>query len=128
MRRKKHCYYCKRQLSAPSDRSRTAATRDHIRPKHEGGRRTVPCCRQCNQLKGGMSIEEWRGVMSEFPEWWKRFAHQGELIETRRRAIWANHRRKQEMGRFPRDIRLPPAPLCKGLNYYAIKEAMSLAA
>lgn len=36
-----------------------ATTRDHVTPRSQGGRRTVPCCLPCNTLKGDMSAEEW---------------------------------------------------------------------
>jgi 5-methylcytosine-specific restriction endonuclease McrA len=68
-----HCCYCKRQLTHPSDRSKTAATRDHVMPKVLGGGRTVPCCRQCNGLKADLDPSLWRVFTEEYPRWWKNF-------------------------------------------------------
>lgn len=109
------CHYCKRQLTAPSDRARTAATRDHIVPRHMGGRRTVPCCRQCNNLKGPLHIDAWRRIMAKYPDWWKRFRDRGELIEAERREAWLAHRRRQELGKWPRGLIVPRASLTRGL-------------
>jgi hypothetical protein len=114
-RRPKHCYYCKRMLTAPTDRARTAATRDHIVPKHMGGRRTVPCCRQCNSLKGPLSIDAWRRIMAKYPDWWRRFRDRGELIDAERLDSWQRHREKQARGRWPAGVRVPPPQLCRGL-------------
>jgi 5-methylcytosine-specific restriction endonuclease McrA len=50
------CAYCK---STIDDYSRTV---DHLFPKSRGGKLSnnnkVPCCGQCNKLKGSMSITE----------------------------------------------------------------------
>ena len=40
------------------------ATKDHIVAKSNGGRRTVRCCRQCNEDKIHLSISEWRAALS----------------------------------------------------------------
>lgn len=77
--RKPRCTYCHRVLEHPSSRSRVAATRDHVVPKHRGGTRTVPCCRQCNQLKRNMMPGEWKAFMERHPKWWKLFPHIGKL-------------------------------------------------
>lgn len=113
--RHRYCYYCQRTLTAPTDRARTAATRDHIIPRHMGGRRTVPCCRQCNALKGPLHIDDWRRIMAKYPEWWKRFNDRGELIEAERQAAWSEHRREQELGKWPRGVTVPRPALCRGL-------------
>jgi hypothetical protein len=80
-----------------------------------GGRRTVRCCRQCNQIKGPFHIEAWRGIMARYPEWWKRFQDFGDLDRQIRNDRWAEHRRRQEMGKWPRAVRVAPPPLCRGL-------------
>lgn len=72
--RRPFCCYCKRTLEAPTARSNLAFTRDHILPVARGGRRTVPCCRQCNQLKGSLHPGDWRLFTAKFPGWWKTFA------------------------------------------------------
>lgn len=55
------CYYCKVKVD---NFSRTI---DHIRPKKDGGilsnSNKVVCCFDCNQLKGGISIEEFDMVV-----------------------------------------------------------------
>ena len=114
-RKPKACHYCKRQLTAPNDRARTAATRDHVIPKHMGGKRTVACCRQCNSLKGPLHIAAWRRVMAKYPEWWKRFRSHGELIQAERLDAWREHRRRQELGKWPRAVSIPRPRLCRGL-------------
>lgn len=114
-RNPKDCHYCKRRLTAPSDRARTAATRDHIIPRHMGGRRTVPCCRQCNSLKGPLHINDWREVMATYPRWWKLFQNRGELIEAQRRSVWIAAQRKRDADRWPSDIKVPLRPICRGL-------------
>lgn len=65
------CTYCERPMERRS-RSRLAATRDHTWPKSWGGRITVPCCRQCNEIKGNMHPADWEAFMERFPEWWLR--------------------------------------------------------
>lgn len=65
------CNYCKRPLTKPSVPMRSlSATKDHVKPKSEGGRKTVPCCFACNNMKGNMSISEWINFMSINPKWW----------------------------------------------------------
>jgi 5-methylcytosine-specific restriction endonuclease McrA len=108
------CAYCSRQLTHPKDRASTAATRDHIVPQCQGGRKTVPCCRLCNHLKGDMSLKRWREVMRDYPGWWKRFKTRGELLEALRQAKWAARRVVPVIAKFPAGI-VPPPPLCRGL-------------
>jgi len=56
------CFYCGRQLS------RTKKTRDHLTPKSRNGsnkpHNIVHACRQCNNLKGCLTLEEFRVVMA----------------------------------------------------------------
>ena len=42
------CYYCRIPLSIGT------MTIDHWLPRCFGGKRLVPCCRECNSLKGNM--------------------------------------------------------------------------
>lgn len=97
------CCYCRRVLEAPTSRSRVAYTRDHLHPKWLGGQRTVPCCRQCNQLKGGMPLAAWQAFMDENPGWWRDLRYQrGEVVrgqwpQTGRRFVLAD----VDFGRFP---------------------------
>lgn len=65
------CTYCRRVMEPPSSKSRVAATRDHITPQSNGGTITVPCCRQCNGMKGNMSPQAWARFMARNPEWWR---------------------------------------------------------
>lgn len=65
------CYWCKRQLQSTESPSRTAATRDHVIPKSQGGRHSVWSCWACNNLKGQMQPLEWQAFMKANPEWWK---------------------------------------------------------
>ena len=56
------CFYCDRMLS------RTKKTRDHLQPKSRNGSNArhniVDCCRQCNCLKGQLTLQEFRVVMA----------------------------------------------------------------
>ena len=52
-----------------------APTRDHVHPKSrrwgDQSNRIVWACYACNQMKGDMSLDAWRRVMEEVPEWWR---------------------------------------------------------
>ncbi len=56
------CFYCDRVLS------RTRKTRDHLQPKSRNGsnrpHNIVDCCRECNNLKGCLTLEEFRVVIA----------------------------------------------------------------
>lgn len=106
------CHYCKRGLQR---RGRLCATRDHIVPKHMGGAETVACCWHCNNMKGPMHIDAWRAAMARYPDWWKRFAHHGELLQAMRNDRWQEHRRRQSVGKWPRSVSVPRPSLCRGL-------------
>lgn len=67
------CYWCQRQLESSTSPSGLAVTRDHVKPKSRGGRRTVLCCRACNNLKGDMTVDEWKRFMEQNPKWWRQW-------------------------------------------------------
>jgi 5-methylcytosine-specific restriction endonuclease McrA len=56
------CFYCDRMLS------RTKKTRDHLIPKSRNGtnqsHNIVNACRQCNCLKGQLTLDEFRMVIA----------------------------------------------------------------
>lgn len=56
------CFYCDRTLS------RQKKTRDHVQPVSRNGsnspKNIVDACRQCNNLKGCLTLEEFRVVMA----------------------------------------------------------------
>src|SRR5579863_2101593 len=56
------CFYCGKELS------RKKKTRDHMQPKSRNGssqpRNIVDACRKCNQLKGSLTLEEFRLVIA----------------------------------------------------------------
>lgn len=56
------CFYCDRMLS------RNKKTRDHLTPKSRNGsnrpQNLVDCCRECNTLKGCLTLEEFRVVIA----------------------------------------------------------------
>jgi 5-methylcytosine-specific restriction endonuclease McrA len=56
------CFYCDKQLS------RQKKTRDHLTPKSRNGsnrpNNIVDACRDCNQLKGSLTLEEFRVVIA----------------------------------------------------------------
>lgn len=66
------CFYCKRTLEAVTSTGRLAATKDHYVPAHAGGRRKVWCCRFCNNLKGGVTLQAWVEFMIAVPLWWEK--------------------------------------------------------
>jgi hypothetical protein len=90
-------------------------TRDHIIPKKMGGRKTVPCCRQCNHIKGDMHPDRWRQVTERYPQWWRLFRGPHDLLEQLRADAWAHSRRRQQLGKWPRDVSVPRPSLCRGL-------------
>lgn len=106
-RRILHCYWCKRDLHAPTARTRVAKTRDHVVPRSRGGRKTVPCCRQCNQLKGDWSPEIWREVMRIFPRWWAQFDTRGQLQRELKRKIAEARAERATRGLWPKSIKVP---------------------
>jgi len=59
----KICAYCGRGLSGGVRPGVIVPvnmhTRDHVIPAHAGGTIKVPCCFECNHLKGGMSPSAW---------------------------------------------------------------------
>lgn len=68
-----YCTYCRRTLTDPGTGHSTAATRDHTIPVSHGGKRTVPCCQACNNLKGAMTLREWNTYMATNPDWWTNY-------------------------------------------------------
>jgi 5-methylcytosine-specific restriction endonuclease McrA len=64
------CFYCNRQLTQPGKLASTAATKDHLTPKSEGGEYTVWCCRACNEVKGSRSMEQFDAFRKLNPRWW----------------------------------------------------------
>lgn len=58
-----NCTYCGRELSTCSDD--LFPTLDHFYPLHShfpmrlDHKNVVPCCKQCNQIKGGMNPKVW---------------------------------------------------------------------
>jgi 5-methylcytosine-specific restriction endonuclease McrA len=58
------CMYCKEPID---EYSRTV---DHLFPKSRGGKLSnankVPCCGDCNKLKGNMSVVEFSRALSSF--------------------------------------------------------------
>lgn len=65
------CFWCKRALNKKRGYGSLSPTRDHVKPKSVGGRKTVPCCRACNELKGSLMPAEWRRFMQQNPRWWE---------------------------------------------------------
>lgn len=56
---RKPCPYCGRVMVAYPVTNPMAPTRDHIRPKTDGGRVILVCCRTCNGHKGNLALVEW---------------------------------------------------------------------
>lgn len=111
------CHYCKREMVDPKRRAKLSATRDHVTPRCQGGRKTVPCCRHCNHLKADMHPQRWAKVMNDFPRWWKTFHTHGDLIRAMRAKAMpqtAKHERRVII-RWPVDVLVARPPLCRGL-------------
>lgn len=72
----KTCTYCKREMIKKSMLAfgyvpdGLTETRDHVIPYSKGGRKTVPCCLRCNNLKGDMMPDVWERYMADNPLWW----------------------------------------------------------
>ena len=66
------CYYCRRRLDHPRSRSRLRATRDHVKPRFQGGTQWVWSCWACNHVKGCMTRQQWATFRAAVPDWWKR--------------------------------------------------------
>lgn len=60
------CCYCgEPMIKSGSPAHPRYATKDHVIPVCDGGRgrKTVRCCRQCNEDKAHLSVAEYRGVL-----------------------------------------------------------------
>jgi hypothetical protein len=68
-----HCCYCKRELAPANPPTPRSFTLDHVKALSLGGWKRVPCCRQCNLLKGDLHMDEWFWFISAFSRWWKVF-------------------------------------------------------
>lgn len=78
--RPRFCRYCRRgPLVPPGTGSKLEITRDHVKAKSQGGWKTVQCCRQCNQLKADIFVEEWFWFIKNHPRYWKTFATEKEV-------------------------------------------------
>ena len=53
-----HCFYCGKLMT------KEIRTKDHVTPRSQGGRLKVPCCKQCNMLKGQLKLEEYRVLVA----------------------------------------------------------------
>lgn len=95
------CVYCKRDLAGPRSRSGTALTRDHVMPRSVGGTRKVRCCRTCNGLKGDIHPSVWRWFTENFPQWWRGFSTNREVVEACSKR-WGGRVRAALVGRAPR--------------------------
>ena len=64
------CYYCNISVCITYKRTKDgfykkssklfpdSITKDHKHPKSKGGKKTVVCCKKCNDSKGDMSAKE----------------------------------------------------------------------
>jgi hypothetical protein len=56
------CFYCGRDMT---DCTKDAIrTKDHVTPRSLGGKLKVPCCLECNKLKGQLKLEEYRVIVA----------------------------------------------------------------
>ena len=55
--------YCRTTLARSTSESPFARTKEHVKPKCDGGRVTVPACSRCNNDKGDLYLNEWVGVL-----------------------------------------------------------------
>lgn len=86
-----NCTYCKREMMPRGSLSPLEWTRDHVHPESKGGRRTVPACWQCNNIKGDMLQDEWQAFMAANPEWWSRPQFQRGQNRAREKALPIEH-------------------------------------
>jgi len=86
------CTYCKRQMTAPTDRANTSLTVDHVMPQCVGGTRKVWCCRLCNNLKGDLHPSAWRWFTEHYPGWWRTFRTNHEVMIVCREKLGAGIR------------------------------------
>lgn len=66
------CTYCHRKMTPRSDGGPRAHTHDHIIPKSKNGKKTVPACWTCNNIKGDMLPDVWIAYMAAHPCWWEK--------------------------------------------------------
>jgi 5-methylcytosine-specific restriction endonuclease McrA len=63
------CSYCGRKLCAVETTARAAVTYDHVRSKFLGGNNArenmLPACRNCNQLKGSLTLDQFKAHVLE---------------------------------------------------------------
>jgi hypothetical protein len=78
-RERAHCCYCKRDLGPPQPEKPTSLTWDHVRAESDGGWKRVPCCRQCNFLKGNTPPDDWFWFIGAHPRWWKEFTNPSQV-------------------------------------------------
>ena len=52
------CCYCDIVMTEPG-RLPTSCTKEHVIPKHKGGKITKSCCYACNQEKGGLMLHSY---------------------------------------------------------------------
>jgi 5-methylcytosine-specific restriction endonuclease McrA len=77
--RDRYCFYCGRKLT------RRCASKDHVLPRSKGGSNSkhniVDSCKECNEAKGSLLMEEFRAVMA-FREGvnLKKFKFPGEIV------------------------------------------------
>lgn len=69
------CRWCGRPMKSTRAKGRLAATRDHVKPKSQGGIAVVWACRACNEVKRDMGLDEWQRFMERNPRWWKKITH-----------------------------------------------------
>jgi len=102
------CCYCKRGPLLPSGGlGKLAMTKDHVNPRANGGGRWVPCCRQCNGLKGCLPPPEWFWFIDNHPAYWKTFRNHVEVT----RAVAAEMARRVRAGEAPISNNLLGSPL-----------------
>jgi hypothetical protein len=91
---KSRCFYCRRMLEASTSPGKLAYTADHVTPQSLGGTKTVPCCRQCNGLKGSIHPKEWFWFIGKYTLYWRDFRTNTEVI----RAIVQERKRRATLG------------------------------
>lgn len=63
------CPYCRRKMElSASQKSGRAPSRDHIKPRAQGGRlpkNSLVCCEQCNKSKSSRPLWAWHAALVE---------------------------------------------------------------
>lgn len=64
------CRWCKQELTTTKPMTLLSRTKDHVKPKSQGGVVKVWACYGCNYVKADMPLNKWFDFMIDNPKWW----------------------------------------------------------